>query len=64
MNFLAKVDLLMSQKLGLPIINCRLNASYKSTKYKKEWGWNHWGVDLGEVTKTDRTLYSPGDGKV
>lgn len=53
----------MSQKLILPMDRVNVNAGYKMAAYTKEWGFPHYGVDLGNPDK-QRTVYSPGDGTV
>lgn len=53
----------MSQKLILPLNKCNVNAGYKMPKYTQEWGFLHYGIDLGNPDK-QRTIYSPGDGTV
>lgn len=53
----------MSQRLILPINQCKVNAGYKSEKYRKDWGFAHYGVDLGS-TNGSRTVYACGDGEV
>lgn len=53
----------MSQKLILPMNKCNVNAGYKMPKYTQEWGFQHYGIDLGNPDK-QRTVYSPGDGTV
>lgn len=53
----------MSQKLILPLRNCNVNAGYKTAAYQKNWGYPHYGIDLGEPDK-NRTVYSPGNGTV
>ncbi|MEG0541286.1 MAG: M23 family metallopeptidase [Angelakisella sp.] len=49
----------MAQKLILPIDDCQINAGYKSPRYQKEWGFQHYGVDLIEKNKM-RTLHACG----
>ena len=53
----------MSQRLILPMDKCNVNAGYKMAAYVKEWGFAHYGIDLGNPDK-QRTIYSPGDGTV
>ena len=36
----------MSQKLILPIDDCAFSAAYKNAAYKKQQGYEHYGVDL------------------
>lgn len=53
----------MAQKLIVPIDACQINAGYRSKRYLKEWGFNHYGVDLIERNK-QRTLHACGNGVV
>lgn len=53
----------MAQKLILPFDDCQINAGYKSARYKKDWGFTHYGIDLVEK-KQQRTLYASGNGMV
>lgn len=53
----------MAQKLILPINDCQISAGYRSGKYLKEWGFNHYGTDLIERSK-QRTLHACGNGTV
>jgi murein DD-endopeptidase MepM/ murein hydrolase activator NlpD len=36
--------------------DCYLTASYKHPAYKAQWGFTHWGWDLGNVNKTTPVL--------
>ncbi len=59
----------MSQKLILPINNCKLTASYKTDAYRNKFGITHYGADLISLeSKPDgtrnRTVYASGDGVV
>lgn len=51
------------QKLILPISDFKPTAGYKNAKYKKYWGYNHYGVDCVSASKT-RALYGIGNGTV
>ena len=53
----------MGQKIILPMNKCCVNAGYKMGAYTKEWGFPHYGIDLGNPDK-QRTVYSPGNGTV
>lgn len=53
----------MAQKLILPFGSSQLNAGYKMPKYKQQWGFAHYGIDLIEVNK-QRTVYASGNGRV
>lgn len=51
------------QKLRLPIDDFKPTAGYKNTKYRRFWGYTHYGVDCVSAVKK-RTLYGLGDGVV
>ena len=51
------------QYLTLPIRDCKVNAGYKSETYRKEWGFGHYGVDLGTMNES-REVYACGAGEV
>lgn len=53
----------MTQKLILPINDCQITAGYRSPKYLKEWGFNHYGTDLIESNKA-RAVHACGNGTV
>lgn len=53
----------MAQKLILPLNDCNINAGYKTPAYVKNWGFSHYGIDLGNPNK-ERTIFSPGNGTV
>lgn len=53
----------MAQYLILPINKARLTSSYKNENYRKQYGFNHYGVDLVS-TNGDRTVYAQGKGIV
>ena len=46
----------MAQKLILPINKCRVTAGYKNANYKRDFGYNHYGADLTDRAKSDRTI--------
>ena len=46
----------------LPLNNMMLQAGYKNPVYKKEWGWEHYGVDATDPSS--RNIYGMGYGKV
>lgn len=54
----------MAQKLILPINKCRVTAGYRNANYKRDFGYNHYGVDLTDRTKTDKTVWASGVGEV
>lgn len=51
------------QKLILPIDDFKPTAGYKNAKYRKYWGYTHYGVDCVSATK-NRALYALGNGVV
>lgn len=51
------------QKLILPIKDFKPTAGYKNTKYRRYWGYSHFGIDCGSPSK-NRALYGLGDGVV
>lgn len=51
------------QRLILPINKCKVNAGYKSEAYRKDFGFAHFGVDLGS-TDGSTQVYACGDGEV
>ena len=52
-----------AQLLVLPIDDCKLNAGYKSGKYREVYKINHYGWDLGSVSG-NRPLQGMGRGVV
>ena len=54
----------MAQKLILPINKCRVTAGYKNANYKRDFGYNHYGADLTDRAKSDRTIWASGVGEV
>ena len=54
----------MAQKLILPINKARITAGYKNTNYRKQFGYTHYGIDMTDQARSDRTLYASGEGKV
>ena len=54
----------MAQKLILPINKARITSGYKNTNYRKQFGYTHYGVDMTDQARSDRTLYASGEGKV
>lgn len=51
------------QKLILPIRDFKPTAGYKNYKYRKYWGFGHYGIDCASPSK-NRALYGLGDGIV
>lgn len=51
------------QKLILPIDEFKPTAGYKNAKYRKYWGYTHYGVDCVSATR-NRALYALGNGVV
>lgn len=54
----------MAQKLILPINKCRITSGYKNANYKKEFGYTHYGVDMTDKAKSDKTIWGSGNGEV
>lgn len=54
----------MAQKLILPLNRCRLTASYKSKNYASMMGYRHYGVDMTDQQKSDKTVWASGVGEV
>lgn len=52
----------MAQKLVLPINKCVFSAGYKNAAYRKQQGYDHYGVDL--FSENGLTVYACGDGTV
>lgn len=54
-----------NQKLILPINKCRVTAGYKNARYKKEFGFNHYGLDMTDEGRgKDYTVWGCGVGTV
>ena len=51
------------QRLILPINKCKVNAGYKAPAYQKQFGFTHFGADLGS-TDGSTQVYACGDGTV
>ena len=54
----------MSQKLILPINKCRITAGYKNANYKRDFGYTHYGIDMTDKDRKDRTVWGSGKGEV
>ena len=54
----------MSQKLILPINQCRVTASYKHPNYTRDFGYRHYGCDFTDLNKKDKTIWASGNGTV
>lgn len=54
----------MAQKLILPINKTRITSGYKNANYRKQFGYTHYGVDLTDQARTDKTVYASGKGTV
>lgn len=52
------------QKLILPINSMRLTAGYKNSNYRKQFGYTHYGVDMTDKARTDKTIWGSGVGEV
>ena len=57
-------DLPKGQLLYMPIHNSRITAGYKNAQYRKEFGFNHYGVDYTDRDRKDTNVYGMGVGKV
>ena len=53
----------MSQKLRLPINKMCMTTSYMNPKYRKQWGFNHYGIDAIS-TGTGTAVNAIGNGIV
>ena len=54
----------MAQRLILPINKMRVTAGYKNAKYKQQFGYTHYGVDVTDAKRTDKTIWASGKGIV
>ena len=54
----------MAQKLILPINKLRITAGYKNPNYRKEFGYNHYGVDYTDQARADKTVWGSGEGTI
>lgn len=52
------------QKLILPINSMRLTAGYKNSNYKKQFGYTHYGIDMTDKARKDKTIWGSGKGEV
>lgn len=52
------------QRLILPINSMRLTAGYKNVNYRKQFGYNHYGIDMTDKAKSDKTVWGSGIGEV
>lgn len=52
------------QRLILPINSMRLTAGYKNANYRKQFGYNHYGIDMTDKAKSDKTVWGSGIGEV
>lgn len=52
------------QRLILPINSMRLTAGYKNANYRKQFGYSHYGIDMTDKAKSDKTVWGSGDGRV
>lgn len=55
------------QKLRMPFKKSTMVCGYKSPNYHKQWGYQHYGIDVSTVQGTqckDHTVYASGVGKV
>lgn len=54
----------MAQKLILPINDMRITAGYKNANYKKQFGYNHYGVDCTDAARQDKRIWASGNGTI
>ena len=54
----------MAQKLILPINACRITSGYKNANYRKQFGYTHYGVDMTDKARKDKTIWGSGVGTV
>lgn len=54
----------MAQKLILPINKSRITSGYKNAQYRKEFGYNHYGMDMTDEGRKDYTVWGCGVGEV
>lgn len=54
----------MSQLLIMPINAARVTAGYLNKNYQNTYGYRHYGLDITDQKKTDRTLWGSGNGTV
>ena len=52
------------QRLILPINSMRLTAGYKNANYRKQFGYSHYGIDMTDKAKSDKTVWGSGNGEV
>lgn len=60
------------QKLLFPFRRGIIIAGYMTSIYRKEWGYDHWGIDIssyqgytaGEAQKNNHMIFASGDGEV
>lgn len=53
----------VGQKLILPINDCKLTASWKTSAYASRFGFVHYGCDMVSASG-NRTVYASGNGEV
>ena len=54
----------MAQRLILPINKARITSGYKNANYKKQFGYTHYGIDMTDKAKTDKTIWGSGVGEI
>ena len=54
----------MAQKLILPINKCRITSGYKNANYKRQFGYTHYGVDMTDKARKDKTVWGSGVGTI
>ena len=53
-----------SQLLFYPMEECTISAGYKNAKYRKDYGYVHYGVDFDDRWGKDFNVLASGEGKV
>lgn len=54
----------MAQKLILPINKCRITSGYKNANYRRQFGYTHFGVDMTDKARKDKTVWGSGTGTI
>lgn len=54
----------MAQKLILPINKCRITSGYKNANYRRQFGYTHYGVDMTDKARKDKTVWGSGIGTI
>ena len=64
LHYTHKGEMFMAQKLILPINKARITSGYKNANYKKQFGYAHYGIDVTDKAKSDKTVWGSGNGKI